>query len=425
MLSLLPFSPRAAFELMRDTVNSWLDDDAPSMGAALAYYTVFSISPLLLIVITVAGVVFGAEAARGEVVGQLQGLLGSEGAKAVEDMLLAVSEPAASTLTAVLGVLVLLVGATTVFAELQSALDRIWRVPDRLKSSGLFSLLRARMLSFGMILGIGFLLVVSLVLSAGISAMGRVWGPLLGEGEAIGHILDTMVSLVLMTVVFAMIYKIMPRAKVRWLDVWLGAAVTALLFTLGKFLIGLYIGKSGVASGYGAAGSLIVLLVWVYYSAQIFLLGAEFTWQYAQRFGSLKDGPRRPSLATATERQAGEGSSLRSIRASMEDANAAKSQEWQEGLMTPIVAIYVEEIVRAATGAGDGGQPTATAIADAAEKAFVHFKTSAGRDKQKQRALLSELSGSLTVAEESGRYSAATRELIRFGVAYVDIYCKA
>ncbi|RDJ97671.1 YihY/virulence factor BrkB family protein [Cupriavidus lacunae] len=420
MLSLLPLSPRAAFELMRDTVNSWLDDNAPSMGAALAYYTVFSISPLLLIVITVAGVVFGAEAARGEVVGQLQGLLGSEGAKAVEDMLLAVSEPAASTLTAALGVLVLLVGATTVFAELQSALDRIWRVPDCLKSSGLFSLLRARMLSFGMILGIGFLLVVSLVLSAGISAMGRVW-----EGEAIGHILDTMVSLVLMTVVFAMIYKIMPRAKVRWLDVWLGAAVTALLFTLGKFLIGLYIGKSGVASGYGAAGSLIVLLVWVYYSAQIFLLGAEFTWQYAQRFGSLKDGPRRPSLATATERQAGEGSSLRSRRALMEDANAAKSQEWQEGLMTPIVAIYVEEIVRAATGAGDGGQPTATAIADAAEKAFVHFKTSAGRDKKKQRALLSELSGSLTVAEQSGRYSAATRELIRFGVAYVDIYCKS
>lgn len=235
MLSLLPFSPRAAFELMRDTVNSWLDDDAPSMGAALAYYTVFSISPLLLIVITVAGVVFGAEAARGEVVGQLQGLLGSEGAKAVEDMLLAVSEPAASTLTAVLGVLVLLVGATTVFAELQSALDRIWRVPDRLKSSGLFSLLRARMLSFGMILGIGFLLVVSLVLSAGISAMGRVWGPLLGEGEAIGHILDTMVSLVLMTVVFAMIYKIMPRAKVRWLDVWLALQLPRCFLHWGNF----------------------------------------------------------------------------------------------------------------------------------------------------------------------------------------------
>lgn len=282
-------SPRAVYELLRDTVNSWLDDYAPSMGAALAYYTVFSIAPLLLIVISVAGVVFGPDAARGEVVAQLQGLLGPDGAKTIETMLLAVSKPAASALTAVLGVFVLLVGATTVFAELQSALDRIWRVPERRKTSGILELLRARLLSFGMILGIGFLLVVSLLLSAAISALGRLWGPLFGAEEAIGHVLDTVVSLVLVTLVFAMIYKIMPRAKVRWPDVWLGAAVTSLLFTLGKFLIGLYIGKSGIANGYGAAGSLVVLLLWVYYSAQIFLLGAEFTWHYARRFGSRRD----------------------------------------------------------------------------------------------------------------------------------------
>lgn len=286
--SVLLSSPRALYGLLRDTVNAWVDDYAPSMGAALAYYTVFSIAPLLLIVISVAGVVFGHEAARGEVVAQLQGLLGPEGAKTVEAMLLAVSKPAASALTAVVGVVVLLVGATTVFAELQSALDRIWEVPERRKSSGIFNLLRARLLSFGMILGVGFLMVVSLLLSAGISALNRLWGPLFGAEELIGHALDTVISLVLITVVFAMIYKIMPRAKVRWPDVWLGAAVTALLFTLGKFLIGLYIGKSGVANGYGAAGSLVVLLLWVYYSAQIFLLGAEFTWQYARRYGSRR-----------------------------------------------------------------------------------------------------------------------------------------
>lgn len=161
MLSLGPVSPRAAFELIRESIDSWIDDYAPSMGAALAYYTVFSIAPLLMIVITVAGVIFGAEAARGEVVSELNGLIGAEGAQVVEDMLVAVSEPAASTVTAILGVVALVVGATTVFAELQSALDRIWRVPQRQKSSGLFALLRARLLSFGMILGIGFLLVVS------------------------------------------------------------------------------------------------------------------------------------------------------------------------------------------------------------------------------------------------------------------------
>lgn len=285
MPSFLPITPREAFQLARDSVNSWLEDYAPSMGAALAFYTIFSIAPLLLIVITVAGVVFGPEAARGEVVGQLRGLLGEEGARTIEAMLLAVSRPAASTLTAVLGVIVMLVGATTVLAELQDALDRIWRVPERRRASGI-ALLRGRLLSFGMILAIGFLLVVSLLLSAGISAMGRLWAPFFGRGELIGHLLDAILSWVLITVVFAMIYKIMPRAKVRWPDVWLGAVVTALLFTLGKLLIGLYIGKTGVANSYGAAGSLVVLLLWVYYSAQIFLLGAEFTWHYAQRFGS-------------------------------------------------------------------------------------------------------------------------------------------
>ncbi|MCY0853298.1 YihY/virulence factor BrkB family protein [Cupriavidus sp. D39] len=285
---------RQCLVLLKDTVTAWREDYAPSMGAAIAYYTVFSIAPLLLIVISVAGVVYGADAARGAVAAQLQDLLGTDGAQAVEAMLLAVSEPRASTLTALLGFVALLVGATTVFAELQSALDRIWRVPERQKYAGLWELLRARVLSFGMILGIGFLLIVSLLASAGVAALGGVWWPLFGEVEAIAHAVDFLVSLALVTTVFAMIYKVMPRARVHWRDVWLGAFVTSVLFAIGKVLIGLYIGKSGVANAYGAAGSLVVLLLWVYYSAQIFLLGAEFTWLYAHRFGSLRGEAASP-----------------------------------------------------------------------------------------------------------------------------------
>ncbi|MBY4898603.1 YihY/virulence factor BrkB family protein [Cupriavidus sp. AU9028] len=287
----IPGGLRALYGLLRDTVSNWSDDYAPSMGAAIAYYTVFSVAPLLLIVISVAGIVFGAEAAQGAVVSQLEGFVGTEGARAIEDMLVAVSKPETSAVMTVVGFFTLLVGATTVFAELQSALDRIWRVPERHKSSGVWSLLRARVLSFGMILGIGFLLIVSLLASAGLAALSRAWSPLFGEGAIVAHIVDLVVSLAVVTTVFAMIYKIMPRANVRWPDVWLGAFVTALLFTIGKVAIGLYIGKSGVASGYGAAGSLVVLLLWVYYASQIFLLGAEFTWLYAHRFGSLRGTP--------------------------------------------------------------------------------------------------------------------------------------
>ncbi len=279
------------FGLLKDTVSAWRDDYAPSMGAALAYYTVFSVAPLLLIVIAIAGLAFGDEAARGAVVEQIGGLVGEEGAKAIESMLVSLSEPGKGTLTAVFGAITLVIGATTVFAELQDALDRIWRVPERKKPSGIWELLRARVLSFGMILGIGFLLIVSLLASAALAAVGRYWSPLLGEGELLGYMLDMVLNFGLVTLVFAMIYKIMPHADVRWPDVWLGAVVTAVLFTIGKFLIGLYIGKTGVATGYGAAGSLVVVLVWVYYSAQIFLLGAEFTWLYANRFGSLCAAP--------------------------------------------------------------------------------------------------------------------------------------
>jgi membrane protein len=267
--------------LIKTAATSWSDDYAPSMGAALAYYTMFSIAPLLLIVISIAGLIFGEEAARGEIFGQLQGMMGEEGAAAIQGLLQSASKPATSVMATIISVLLLIVGATTVFAELQSDLDRIWRAPAKDQKSGIFALLRARLLSFGMVLGIGFLLMVSLVASAGVSALGKWWAPAFGAWEVLLQIVNFVVSFGLTTAVFAMIYKFMPRVHIAWRDVWIGATVTAMLFTIGKFLIGLYIGKSGVASGFGAAGSMVVVLVWVYYSAQIFLMGAEFTWAYA------------------------------------------------------------------------------------------------------------------------------------------------
>lgn len=274
--------------LLKQVFHAWLDDDVPSMGAALAYYTLFSLAPLLLIVISVAGLVFGQEAARGEIALQLRALMGEPGADAIQALLVSVGQPAESTWATLLGVLLLLIGATTVFGELQTALDRIWRVPATAPVSGWLHLLRARLLSFGMILVIGFLLMVSLVLSAALATMERLWSPLFGGWIAIASASNAAAGFALVTAMFALIYKVMPRARVLWRDVWTGALFTALLFSLGKALIGVYIGRSGIVSGFGAAGSLVVVLLWVYYSAQIFLIGAEFTWVYANLFGSRK-----------------------------------------------------------------------------------------------------------------------------------------
>lgn len=279
----------AWWRLVKTAVSAWIDDYAPSMGAALSYYTVFSLAPLLLIVISVAGLIFGADAARGEIFGQLRGTMGDDAARAVEGLLASVSKPAEGITATVIGVAVLLIGATTVFGELQNALDRIWRAPRHDKPAGLWGMLRTRLLSFGMILGLAFMLMVSLVLEAAMAATGRWWGSLFGGWELTAQTLNVLAGFALTAVVFALIYKLMPRVRVLWSDVWLGAVVTSLLFTVGKFLIGLYIGKSSVASGFGAAGSLVIILVWVYYSAQIFLLGAEFTQVYARTFGSMRD----------------------------------------------------------------------------------------------------------------------------------------
>ena len=277
---------KEGWSLLKEAIQAWSNDYAPSMGAALSYYTLFSIAPLLLIVIAVAGWFFGEHAVRGELVGALQDLMGEEGAKAVEGLLASVSEPKEGLIATLVGLFVLLLGATSVFGELQNNLDRIWRAPAPKTVKSWWRLLRSRLLSFGMILGIAFLLMVSLVLDAVLSTLGKFWGT---EGwQLLARAVNTIASLGLSTTVFAMIYKLMPRARIAWLDVWVGAAVTAVLFTVGKYLIGLYIGRSAVASSFGAAASLVVVMVWVYYSAQIFLLGAELTWVYAHRYGSRR-----------------------------------------------------------------------------------------------------------------------------------------
>jgi membrane protein len=290
--------------LVKGAMTAWVADYAPSMGAALSYYSVFSLAPLLLIVISIAGLVFGQEAVRGEVFMQLQGLLGREASGAVEGLLASVSKPGEGIASTAIGVVLLVLGATSVFGELQDALDRIWRAPARDRSGGLWGLVRARLLSFGMILGIAFLLVVSLVFSAVVAALGKWWSGVLGEWALLAQLFDLIVGFVLTTTVFAMIYKTMPRVSVKWHDVWLGAVVTSVLFTAGRSLIGMYIGRSNLASGFGAAGSLIVVFAWVYYSAQIFLLGAEFTWIYAKTFGSMQDLQPQLQAKTAAVAQA-------------------------------------------------------------------------------------------------------------------------
>jgi len=286
--------PGAWWGLVKQVATSWLDDYVPSMGAALAYYTMFSLAPLLLIVVSVSGLVFGEDAARGEIQAQLQDLMGDRGAGAVQDLLASVREPAEGLTATAVGLVLLLVGATTVFAELQDALDRIWRLPGRTRKSGWLTLVRARLLAFGMILAVGFLLIVSLVASALLAAVGRRLDPVFGGWQTVVEVGNTFGGFLLVAFMFGLIYKFMPRKPVLAADVWLGALLAALLFTGGKYVIGAYIGRSDIASGFGAAGSLVVVLVWVYFSAQILLMGAEFTCVYARTFGSLASAPADP-----------------------------------------------------------------------------------------------------------------------------------
>jgi membrane protein len=275
--------PGTAALLLKSIFSECITDNVQRMSAALAYYTIFSLAPLLVIAIAIAGLAFGEKAAQGGIVGEIQELIGQDGAKAVQTMIQSAYKPAHSVIASGIGVVILLFGATGAFSEVYDALNIIWDVDE--KPSAGMSILKARFLSFGMILIIGFLLMVSLVVSATLAgiakyaASGLVVAPVL-------HSIDFVFSFAVITVLFAMIFKTLPELKIAWSDVWLGAGLTALLFTLGKFVIGFYIGKSVPASSYGAAGSLVIVVAWIYYSALILYFGAEFTQVYSYEFGS-------------------------------------------------------------------------------------------------------------------------------------------
>ena len=271
--------------LVKTTFSEWTQDNAARLAAALAYYTIFSVAPLLVITIAIAGLALGSEVAQGQIVAQLRGLLGQQGAELIQGMIKSANKPTAGIVATAVSLITLLLGATGVFGELQSALNTIWNVKPK-PQNGLILFALSRFWSLTMVLGIGFLLLVSLVLSAALSGIGAWMQGYVGEMAFIAQLINITLSFIVTTVLFALIYKLLPDLKIAWRDVWVGAVITALLFSIGRILIGFYLGNSAIGSSYGAAGSLVVVLVWVYYSAQILFLGAEFTQVYARTVGS-------------------------------------------------------------------------------------------------------------------------------------------
>jgi membrane protein len=284
------------FALFKQTFQEFMADKVPRLGAALAYYTIFSLAPLLLIAISIAGIVFGHDAAQNQITQQLSRVLGETASKAVNDMVANAAKPKTGVIATVFGVVTLLLGASGVFGQLKDALNTIWDVEPK-KSSGIFGMFKERFLSMAMVMGVGFLLLVSLVIDAGITAASDRFIP--EEMATIAQIVQIILSLGIVTVLFAGIFRYLPDLRIAWHDVWFGAALTSLLFVIGKFALGFYLTKSAVGSSYGAAGSLVVLLLWIYYSAQILLFGAEFTQVYARSHGSLAEETK----AKATERE--------------------------------------------------------------------------------------------------------------------------
>jgi len=290
--------------LLKATFYEWSEDKAPRLGAALAYYSVFSIGPLLVIAIAVARLIFGKEAAQGEVVDEIKGTVGEPVALALQQMLATASDPGWGTGAAIIGIVTLLFGASGVFGQLQDALNTIWKVEPK-PGRGIWGIIQDRFLSLTMVLGTGFLLLVSLVITATLSALSASLSDLMPGGTYVWQPVNLVVSFGVITMLFAMIYRFLPDAQVAWRDVWIGAAITAGLFSLGKFLLGWYLGQSNVTSAYGAAGSLVVILLWVYYSSQILLFGAEFTRVYAEQYGlGVRPTPNAvPVSKDARERQ--------------------------------------------------------------------------------------------------------------------------
>jgi membrane protein len=275
---------KSIWTMLKDTASDWSDDNASRLAAALAYYTVLSIAPMMVLAVAVAGLVFGEDAARGQIAAQLGNIVGPQASSAIQTIIANAKTPESGILGTIVGVAVLLFGASGVFGELQASLNVVWEVAPK-PGRGIRGFIEQRFFSFTMVLGVAFMLLVSLALSAGLSAAGSVVADVLPGGAALWQVVNFCVALGLITVLFALIFKVIPDAKIAWRDVWMGAFVTALLFNLGKFALGLYLGHASLGSPYGAAGSIIVLVVWVYYAAQILLLGAEFTQVYARRRG--------------------------------------------------------------------------------------------------------------------------------------------
>lgn len=291
--------------LLKETYSDWSEDRAPRLAAALAYYAVFAIAPLLIIVIVIAGLFFGEAEVRQSIVSQLGGLIGQNGGQALDALIEGARKPAAGVIASVIGVVTLLIAASGLFGQLQDALNTIWEVQPK-PNQGIWGTIRSRFLSFSMVLGIGFLLLVSLVVSAALSALGTmVVGDQYGE-TLLWKGVNFVVSFGVTTLLFAMIFKILPDVKIDWSDVWIGALATAALFTLGRFLISLYLGQAAPESSYGAAGSLIAILIWVYYSAQILFMGAEFTQVYARSYGSQIE-PAENAVPVTEEARAQQG----------------------------------------------------------------------------------------------------------------------
>jgi membrane protein len=286
------------FTVLKETFKEFGDDKAPRLGAAFAYYTIFSVGPLLLIAVAMAGLFFGEEAAQGRVSAELGKVFGAKMAESLEQMVQAADKPKSGKIATAVGIVMLLFGASGLFAQLKDALNTIWNV-EKKKAAGFMGMIKERFLSMAMVLGIGFLLLVTLVADAAISAMGSRIEQYVG-GEAVMQAIQLALSFVVATVLFAAIFRILPDIQIAWRDVWLGAIFTSILFVLGKFGLALYLGKAAVGSAYGAAGSLVILLVWVYWSAQILFLGAEFTQVYARTYGSMKgDNSKREARAQA------------------------------------------------------------------------------------------------------------------------------
>jgi membrane protein len=292
-------------DLIKATFTEWSEDKASRLAAALSYYTLFSVAPLLIIAIAVAGLVFGRQAASEQILDQVREMTGPQGADAVRMLLRSAGQTGTGILATLVGVAVLLVGASGAFAQLQDALNTVWDVKAR-PGRGFKGVLRDRFLSFSMVLVIGFLLLVSLVLSAALAALGKYLSQALPIPSAVMQALNFAISFAVTTFLFALIFKVLPDVRIRWREVWVGSLATALLFSVGRFLIGLYLGRSSVSSAYGAAGSLVVLLVWVYYSAQILFLGAEFTQVYASRYGRRLEP--KPNAVAMDGKLAGAGS---------------------------------------------------------------------------------------------------------------------